>query len=307
MKKLIILALLVCGFSAAYSQDDCYDKVAKQAVEIDSLRKVIRESKKDFESYKERSQNIIHEMQGQIRILQRDSLFVRNFKQEEMVLQNLLQRKNNEIKQWGTIAARKDSINTAIRQESDRRANQRYQEGKNETLFSVINTYRNKTFDSLIRSSTKESVLRDWSLVGNNAEVQHTLSDLQQYFSAKELLDKQFNNLQIRNAQDQLQSINQQSKLLAALKEKLNDYELCSNGLKTTINKIKEIDQNIPAHQEKIRKIKLEDILSELSWYIFNYNFNLNDYPYLSGIVLEIIKRKQQNANANISDLSTKL
>jgi hypothetical protein len=44
-------------------------------------------------------------------------------------------------------------------------------------------------------------------------------------------------------------------------------------------------------------------VLSEISVYIFNYDFNFTYYPYLSNIVLEIIKRKQPDADADISDL----
>ena len=38
IKKIIIATLILCGVSSAYSQD-CFEKVAKQAVEIDSLQK----------------------------------------------------------------------------------------------------------------------------------------------------------------------------------------------------------------------------------------------------------------------------
>ena len=58
---------------------------------------------------------------------------------------------------------------------------------------------------------------------------------------------------------------------------------------------------------EKIVKSKLNKIISELSNFIFVYNFNFIDYPHLSEIVLEIIKRKQPNPDADISDLLKKI
>ncbi len=51
---------------------------------------------------------------------------------------------------------------------------------------------------------------------------------------------------------------------------------------------------------------KLNKILSELSKFIFDYNFNFVDYPYFSDIVLDIIKRKQPNPDADIVDLLKK-
>ena len=47
----------------------------------------------------------------------------------------------------------------------------------------------------------------------------------------------------------------------------------------------------------------MKEILAELSDYFYNYSFDFAEYPYLSGIVMEIINRKQKDANADISDL----
>ena len=58
---------------------------------------------------------------------------------------------------------------------------------------------------------------------------------------------------------------------------------------------------------DEIIKSKLNKILSELSTFIFGYNFNFVDYPYLTDIVLEIIKRKQPNPDADINDLLEKI
>ena len=57
----------------------------------------------------------------------------------------------------------------------------------------------------------------------------------------------------------------------------------------------------------EIQKNKLIMILDEISLFVFNYDFNLNSYPYLSDVVLEIFKRKQPNPDAEISDLMQKL
>jgi len=47
----------------------------------------------------------------------------------------------------------------------------------------------------------------------------------------------------------------------------------------------------------------MKEIMAELSDYFYNYSFDFAEYPYLTGIVMEIINRKQRDANADISDL----
>jgi len=89
--------------------------------------------------------------------------------------------------------------------------------------------------------------------------------------------------------------------LLDGLKKNLKNYQAFTDGLKESIKKIIELDKNqaVSGMSEDIQKSKL----NEISQYIFDYDFNLIDYPYLSNIVLEIIKDKQSNPDADISDL----
>ena len=89
--------------------------------------------------------------------------------------------------------------------------------------------------------------------------------------------------------------------------DKLSKYKLCSEGLKTTIDKILEIDKKFVANDDYTQKTKLNDVLAEIAWYFRNYRFNFIDYPYLSEVVLEIIKLKQKDANTDIAILKEKL
>jgi hypothetical protein len=75
------------------------------------------------------------------------------------------------------------------------------------------------------------------------------------------------------------------------------------------IEKIISIDKRevVASMEDEIQKQKFNKILSEISLYIFNYDFNFVDYPYLSDIVLEIMKRKQPNPDADITYLLAKL
>ena len=111
----------------------------------------------------------------------------------------------------------------------------------------------------------------------------------------------------LKTAQTQISSL-EQSENVKKLTGRLSDYLLCKDGLKKTIDNILVIDkETIALDDDNIQEKKLQEILSELAWYIFNYDFNFTEYPYLSDIVLDIIKQKQKNADADISLLKAKL
>ena len=166
---------------------------------------------------------------------------------------------------------------------------------------------KTKSFDDLIKSSSKESVQRDMQLIGNNTEVEQILNDLQTYFNAEELLSKKFDAEQIKNVQTQLSKIKRQSKLLDTLKENVDYYKDFNAALKGTIEKIVNLDKEKSAGGDpEIQKLKRSGVSSILFDYMYNY-YDYGNYSYLSNIVLEIIKRKRPNADADITDLLNKL
>jgi hypothetical protein len=333
MKKIIFLMLLLFGISAAYSQvtlsvkeyDELKTEKTNLANKIDSLQRTLKHANDSLQKgWKHANDSItklisenkieIKRLTDRVGKLEKDlakekdkvaDLNKSTVKIQNDTLQNQNNRLNAQIADLKQIIADKDKQIAEIRKNGDIKANEKYQAGRNDALSSLINSYKNKSFDDLIKSSTKESVHRDFLLI-NHTEVGQTLIDLQTYFSAKELLSKKFDDSQIKNAQPQLDSLKQQSELLKNLKETIRDYKLCNDALKTTIEKIQKIDK-VPANDDKTQEIKLKDILFELAWYFRNYRFNFTDYPYHSYIVLEIMNRKQKDANADISDLLEKL
>jgi len=164
---------------------------------------------------------------------------------------------------------------------------------------------KTKSFDDLIKSSSKESVQRDRQLIGSNTEVEQILNDLQTYFNAEELLSQKFDAAQIKNAQTQLSKIKRQSKLLDTLKENVDYYKDFNTALKGTIEKIVNFEKMAYGDPE-IQKRKFDDIVIILADYMYNY-YDYENYPHLSNIVIEIIKRKKSNADADITDLLNKL
>ena len=307
IKRIIIVVLLAWGVSSAYSQD-CLDKVAKQAVVIDSLQKVIKDANNQFNNLMTTTQTTQKALSDTIKSLRSDLSGLEKYKSQKKYIDTQLKTKNDSIALLQTQLLNKDKQIATIEQQGVQKAQQEKERGKRETLTNHVNTYK-KPFNDLIKSSSKESVQRDMQLVGNDAEVKHILNDLQIYFNVKELLTMKFDAVQIKNAQTQIEQIKQESALLDKLKETVGNYQIFNDGLKEMIGKLVALDnrESVAGMGNEIQKQKFNKIMSEISTYIFNYDFNFIDYPYLSDIVLEIIKRKQPNADADVTDLLKKL
>jgi len=273
MKRVFISIFLLCSFYTAYAQSDLIDKIEKQAIEVDSLKRVIKSISED-----------------------------QNFQQQ-------INQKNNLIDSLKSIISEKDNQISKEGETNEQKAQDEYEKGKQSVILSLIKDYQTQSFDNLIVSSTKQSVQNDLQLIGNNSEIQPIISDLRSYFEAKELLGKKFDASQINNALTILKSINRESSTLEKLKKTVGDYQMVNDALKETIGKIITLDQkeSVSGMDDETQKLKLNKILSELSLFIFNYDFNSEDYPYLSNIIFEIIKRKQPNPDADISDLINNL
>jgi hypothetical protein len=314
MKKIILLLFILGIFHSAYSQQKCYsNNIEKQALIVDSLRNLI-----------EPLENNISKFIDSIRLLQNDKIdlnkkILKDFekkinslnKKQKKIESNSLQKQVEysiaQIAKLSQELSEKDKQNSIEKQECEQKLREEKERERNEAFSNIINGYRNKRFDSLIHSSTKLSVQRDMQLVGYNVEIKLILSDLEKYFNAEELLTKKIDTAKITNVQLQLNQIEQQSVLLEKIKENIEYYRDFNESLKETIKKLIYLDtQKIADSYEEIQKLKFQEILSELTNYIYNY-YDYGNYLYLSDIIHEIIKRKRINADANITDLLDRL
>jgi chromosome segregation ATPase len=300
-KKIILIALILCGVSSTYSQD-CCDKVEKQALVIDSLQKVIKAEIDNSNNFQQTSKDL----NDTIKTLKTELLELKKIKEDTKAIDTQLQQKSDSIVSLKSTISEKNRQIDNIRQDGDKNARAEFEKGKAEVLTALVSAYK-KPFDDLLRFSTKESVRRDLHLVDNNSEVAPILLDLGKYFTSQELLENKFDAAQIKNAQNQLNQIKRQSALLDKLKESLEYYQDYSNALKETIGKLVDLDKRKNTGGDtEIQKLKFNDIVTELSDYMYNY-YDYDNYPHLSNIVLEIIKRKKPNADADITDLLNKL
>jgi peptidoglycan hydrolase CwlO-like protein len=318
MKKIIVLTILFCGVIPAYSQTD--------SLFLNNYDQKIRDNNKlinDLQTEKQNFSDLYEAYKKDTLALQKQIKDLRNEVSSEK--QKVSDLNNNKVKEErDNLQTKVDSLITVISKlnqtiaDNDKQiekakansitsADKAKNDGKAEALASIVNSYKNRPFDDLIKSSTKGSVDRDMQLVGNNPEVKPVLNDLQIYFNAQELLSEKFDAVKIKNAQTQLNQINRQSKLLDALKEDVDFYQNFKTALKETISKLVNLDKRKSADGDPdIQKLKFNDIVTILTDYIYNY-YDYTKYPYLSDIVLEIIKRKQPNADADITDLLIKL
>jgi len=310
MKKNIILFSFLCGFSAAYSQD-LVKEIQKLTLTNDSLQKQVIKPKQDS----------ILNLQGQIKKMEKDNGDLNNkiknlessvdklSKDKLKIERDSLQKHNKNLIEEKAKLEKKNSEQekdiATIKSENLKKEQQKYTEGQQNVRNQIAQTY-NKPFDELIKLLTKQIVERDLLLVGDNETAKKKIQSLQKYFISKQVLEERYNEKKVETAQNQLKDI-EQSAFVKDLADKLGDYKLCNDGLKTTVNNILKIDKEFSSNDDYTQKTKLQDILFEISWYFRNYRFNFEDYPYLSSVVLEIMKLKQKDANTDIKYLLDRL
>lgn len=321
MKKIIVVILIMFGVSNAYTQD-LIKEIQKLTLANDSLQKqVIKPLNDSILKLNSAHSNEIAKLNEQLKALENEkSELNKKIKTLESTVAELnknkikVERDNLQakcdsliikVKELENLISAKDKQIAKEKELGQQKSIQEKEKGKSEILNLIIQTY-NKPLDELIINTNIKSVERDMSIVGDKTIVQQKLLSLQKYYNSEQVLNEKYSEQRVENALTQLKSI-EQTELVLKLIDKLSKYKLCNDGLKTTIDKILEIDKKFVANDEYTQKTKLNDVLAEIAWYFRNYRFNFIDYPYLSEVVLEIIKLKQKDANTDIAILKEKL
>lgn len=187
-------------------------------------------------------------------------------------------------------------------------------EVKEQLIINLASNYTNKSFDSVIQFSTKESVFRDMKLLGDRSDCMQVLNDLALYFEADDLFRNRYDKKRNSDLLLKLQNIIRESVLLKSMIYKLSDYEQLSTGLKDCMKIILEYDDPknknyvVTKQLEEVDKeYKRELIFKEIKSYIVSYGFNFIDYPYLTSIISDIIFYKQNDPDRDIKEFYTKL
>lgn len=312
MKKLIFIATILICINSAYGQQELMKEIKNQAVVIDSLTKAIKADRESYNLNTQQSQKILKSLQDSVSVLRIELSKINKFKAEKKNIDLQLKLKSDSISTLKNTISEKEKQIVSERNSCELKAKEEFKKGQESSLISIANTYKTKTFDELIQCSTLESIKRDKSLLENNAEMNQLFTDLVVCFEAKELFKYKFDLTKVKNFQTRLDQIKNKSIALEKLKTDIENYESFNSGLKESIGKLIELDKKesvagMTDEVQGLKKANVLNILSEMSSFIFNYDFRFNDYPYLSDIVLEIFKRKQPNPDAEISDLMQKL
>ncbi|MBK9507761.1 MAG: hypothetical protein IPO03_20600 [Bacteroidetes bacterium] len=321
MKKVMVVILIIFAVCNAYTQDLIME-IQKLTLANDSLQKQVIKPLNDSILKLNSAHSIeIAKLNEQLRVIEIEkSELNKTIKTLESTVGELnknkikverdnLKRKCDsliiKVKELENLINAKDKQIAQELELGQQKSIEEKEKGKGEILNLIIQTY-NKPLDELIINTNIKSVDRDMSIVGDKTVVYQKLVSLQKYYNSELVLNEKYNEQRVENALTQLKSI-EQTELVIKLIDKLSKYKLCSEGLKTTIDKILEIDKKFVANDDYTQKTKLNDVLAEIAWYFRNYRFNFIDYPYLSEVVLEIIKLKQKDANTDIAILKEKL
>lgn len=324
MKKIIIISLALCSSCSVYSQEfsQMVQEIQKLTLMNDSLqKKVINPLQESISFLKAANIAEVSKLKDQINTLEKDrgnlDKRIGDFEKDiaKLSKNTVKGERDSLLRHVGVLTANSVELNKLIQEKEMQIAKDRLiaeqwakaEKDKNEILANIANMYKNKEFDELIKISTALSVQRDMQFVGSNMDLKLILCDLEVYFNAEELLTRKFDAVQIENAQMQLGQMKRQSASLDKLKEEIEDYKDFNDELKKTIEKLIKLDEEEATVGDRdTQKRKFNKIVSELANYMYNY-YDYGNYPYLSDIVLEIIKRKRLNADEDVADLLRKL
>lgn len=308
MKKLLVIILLISSCNTAFTQQDqpnenkfLLEEVKKQVIQIDSLKRLNASLEKSVVQH----QSIIKKSQDSIKGLKTNLSALESFRANKSNMELQLNEQKDYIAQLTLALSEKEKKTISEAQKNTQLLKEAKEQGKNDVLSKIVEKYKNKSFDELIVASKKESVQFDKLHIGKNKEIETILNDLESFFNAKGTLEKKYLSTSIKEALNQLNFIKKESERVKTLKRALQLYETFNKGLKETIQNIMVVDKekSVAGMPDHIQKMKLYDI----NVYIFNYDFNFSEYPYLTEIMLELIKRKQLNPDADIADLLDKL
>lgn len=295
MKKTVLFAcfLMCVGFKMSAQDATAIKEIQRLTLENDSLRRRIETVRKSsneriavFVDSLTRLNNEFRTLNG--RVLQ---------------LQDDLEKERKKAEKIKDVKAERDSLmtqNTALQIRLDKEKKEQFDAGRKSVLGRIEQAY-SLDFDVLVQSTSLKTIQRDLPFV-EDATIKKKMQDLQSYFEAQQVLSEKYDEQKVVAAQSKIKSLSQ-TNTVKALGESLENYKFSFDALRETINKIKERDQKFIANDDYSEKLKMKEILAELSDYFYNYSFDFAEYPYLSGIVMEIINRKQKDANADISDL----
>lgn len=260
---------------------------------------------KNLNAFSKANEKKLQDLQKSIAILKKDSTKMQKYRNQKLDYEKNLQKREAEINDLNAIILERNEALSQV--ERDKKEN--FINGKREVLGRVKLLYQ-QNLDSLITMTTRESVSRDLDLLlrykreTNDGAVLEVLETLLDYFDAQKLLWERFQKEKVQAAKIKLESFSVKSEKSQILVQTLSRYEAINSGLREALLKIKEYDEKNTANSYSIHQRKLKEfIIPEISDFIFNYDFQFKDYPFLTENIMKVIKIKQGDSNADITEL----
>lgn len=288
MKRLLITLLtFIIGFCAFSQEKQTLDEIKRQAVEIERLKDEIKGKDETISI----AQNIIAELTK-----------YRKYKEERKEYDDTVASLHQRIQILMDSTKR---LNAIIQ---DTTITERHR-GKEEALSSIINTYKSKNLDDILKEKTMAIVVQDSEILGTNSSVSDAVTSAKLYFEAQGCLSAPYSEDSVSKALDKLNSVSVDSEYVSNLKTLLENYSYYYEDFKKMIEDLVKIDNenSVEGMDKKNVDLKTNDILSVISKYIFSYDFNLNDYPYITEQLLEVLKTKIKTPDASLQAIANKL
>src|SRR5690554_2809386 len=244
---------------------------------------------KNLKALSEANEKELQNLQKSLAVLKKDSTKVQKYRNLKSDYEKDLQNKETEINDLNAIILERDEALSQV----DRDKKESFINGKREVLESLKLLYQ-QSLDSLITMTTRESVSRDLDLLlrykreTNDGAVLEVLETLLDYFDAQKLLWERFQKEKVQAAKIKLESFSVKSEKSQILVQTLSRYEAINSGLREALLKIKEYDEKNTANSYSIHQRKLKEfIIPEISDFIFNYDFQFKDYPFLTENIMK--------------------
>ena len=335
--NLVLIVIFFCMSMNLLAQEDCYEKIGQQAVQIDKLKESLQRSKDSLNKIIKQGVSENKSLYSRINRLKQDSAkliasaaqidHINQLEGDKTQLAAQMQVLVVKYRKDTTDLARlkfenklidkiKNDLATAVTQiakqvdEIKQFGNERSQllQAQQECL-NILNNRYNGNFEDLLSNISVYTIEKDQTMLqvlSPQNNLQQKLKNLLLYKQAEALLSMKFDNTKIINIRNSLLPMMTEIPV-KQLDTLLKGFQSGNEGLQGTIKLIQEDNQNKAGSISDLRSEKMCDIRVKLENYLASYQIDLTKYPYLNSIVNELIKCKQQNVDADVIDILNKL
>lgn len=279
--KYPLIILFLAGASALFGQDsELLNLIQKNAIRMDSLEKSNAAWRMKVDSLEKKYPSQIIALHAKVDSL---DLVIDQLNKSSQSDKSKIQQLKKEN------AAKSDSIGQIVQMMGNR----------------LSRPYR-LPLDSLIGSHDWLNLQRDKELV-TDAHSSVKIDALVAYHKARLTFRDRYSEARVNDALLLLKNLEQTPRILE-LQKNLTNYKLLSEKLRTKVSEIIQIDAKMAAAGDPEYQVdKLGKVLVPLGWFIRNYKFSFQEYPYLGSLIMEIINRKEVDADADIRDILSKI